>query len=108
MKEARKAPRIRLGCRIFFSGENYHEGEGVIIDLSKSGCAAESETAVAVGMMLDLTIFLPDYDWQLHLNRSVVRWVHGQTFGLEFQNVRPVYRERLRRLVEKCKAPQKA
>jgi c-di-GMP-binding flagellar brake protein YcgR len=108
MKEVRKAPRVRLGCRLFFSSENYHEGEGVMIDLSKSGCAAESETAVAVGMILDLTIFLPDYDWQLHLNRSVVRWVQGQTFGLEFQNVRPVYRERLRRLVEKFKASQKA
>lgn len=79
-----------------------------MIDLSKSGCAAESETEVAVGMILDLTIFLPDYDWQLRLDRSVVRWVQGQTFGLEFQNVRPVYRERLRRLVEKFKASQKA
>lgn len=101
MKEARKAPRIRLGCRLFFSSENYHEGEGVIIDLSKSGCAAESETAVDIGMILELTIFLPDYDWQLHLDRSVVRWIHGQTFGLEFQDLRPVHRERLRRLVEK-------
>jgi c-di-GMP-binding flagellar brake protein YcgR len=101
MKEARKAPRVRLGCRLFFSGENDHEGEGVIIDLSKSGCAAESETAVDIGMILELTIFLPDYDWQLRMDRSVVRWVHGQTFGLEFQDLRPVHRERLRRLVEK-------
>lgn len=79
-----------------------------MIDLSKSGCAAESETAVAVGMILDLTIFLPDYDWQLRLDRTVVRWVHGQTFGLEFQHVRPVYRERLRRLVEKFKPARNA
>lgn len=103
MNEARKAPRIRLGCRLFFSGQNYHEGEGAIIDLSKSGCAAESETAVDIGMILELTIFLPDYDWQLHLDRSIVRWVHGQTFGLEFQDLRPVQRERIRRLVEKFK-----
>ena len=54
-------------------------------------------------MILELTIFLPDYDWQLRLDRSVVRWVRGQTFGLEFQDLRPVQRERLRRLVEKLK-----
>lgn len=103
MKEARKAPRIRLGCRIFFTGDNFLEGEGTIVDLSKTGCAAESETTVEVGALLELTIFLPDFDWQLRVDRSVVRWVHGQTFGLEFQSLRPVHRERLRRLVDKFK-----
>lgn len=105
MKEARTAPRIRLGCRLFFSNEDHYEGEAKIIDLSKSGCAAESDTAVEVGMTFELSIFLPDYDWQLHIDHAIVRWVHGQTFGLEFQHLRPVQRERLRRLVEKFKAP---
>ncbi len=105
MKETRNARRIRLGCRLFFSNAGYHEGEATIIDLSKSGCAAESETQVEVGMILELSIFLPDYDWQLHVARSVVRWVHGQTFGVEFQSLRPIHRERLRRLVEKFRAP---
>jgi hypothetical protein len=105
MKETRKAPRIRLGCRLFFSNEENLEGEATIIDLSKSGCAAESETPVEVGMTFELSIFLPDYEWRLHVDRSIVRWVHGQTFGLEFQNLRPVHRERLRRLVGKFGAP---
>lgn len=104
MKNARNAPRIRLGCRLFFSSENDHEGEAKIIDLSKSGCAAESETTVEVGMILELSLFLPDYEWRLHIERSIVRWVHGQTFGLEFENIRPVHRERLRRLVATFKA----
>jgi c-di-GMP-binding flagellar brake protein YcgR len=105
MKETRNAPRIRLGCRLFFSNEESHEGEATVIDLSKSGCAAESETLVEVGMTLELSVFLPDYDWRLHIEKSVVRWVHGQTFGLEFQSLRPVHRERLRRLVEKFRTP---
>jgi c-di-GMP-binding flagellar brake protein YcgR len=108
MRETRKAPRIRLECRLFFSDANFREGEATLVDLSKSGCAAESETAVEVGSTLTLSIFLPDYDWQLRIDRSVVRWVQGQTFGLEFENIRPVHRERLRRLVEKFKASQKA
>ena len=103
MKEGRKANRIRLGSRLFFSNESYHEGEATIIDLSKSGCAAESETPVEAGMILKLSIFLPDYDWQLHVDHAVVRWIHGRTFGLEFQDLRPVQRERLRRLVEKVR-----
>jgi c-di-GMP-binding flagellar brake protein YcgR len=108
MRETRKAPRIRLKCRLFFSDADFREGEATLVDLSKSGCAAESETAVEVGITLTLSIFLPDYDWQLRIDRSVVRWVQGQTFGLEFENIRPVHRERLRRLVEKFKASQKA
>lgn len=108
MRETRKAPRIRLECRLFFSDANFREGEATLVDLSKSGCAAESETAVEVGSTLTLSIFLPDYDWQLRIDRSVVRWMQGQTFGLEFENIRPVHRERLRRLVEKFKASQKA
>jgi len=108
MRETRKAPRIRLECRLFFSDANFREGEATLVDLSKSGCAAESETTVEVGSTLTLSIFLPDYDWQLRIDRSVVRWVQGQTFGLEFENIRPVHRERLRRLVEKFKASQKA
>lgn len=107
MKNARKAPRIRLACRLFFSGGDFQEGEATVIDLSKSGCAAESETPVEVGMMLDLSLFLPDFEWRLHIEHAIVRWVDGHTFGLEFENMRPVHRERLRRLVEKFKASQR-
>lgn len=108
MRDTRKAPRIRLECRLFFSDADFREGEATLVDLSKSGCAAESETAVEVGITLTLSIFLPDYDWQLRIDRSVVRWVQGQTFGLEFENIRPVHRERLRCLVEKLKPARKA
>lgn len=104
MKEARKAPRVRLGSRLFFTNDAFHEGEARLLDLSKTGCSADSETAVCVGMMLQLSLFLPDYDWQLHIDRSVVRWVRGHIFGLEFLDMRPVQRERLRRLVEKFHA----
>ena len=96
-----KRPSNSIGLSAVFSSEDHHEGEANIVDLSKSGCSAESETAVEVGMILELSIFLSDYDWRLHIDRSVVRWVHGQTFGLEFQSLRPVHRERRRLLVEK-------
>ncbi len=104
MKEERNAPRIRLGCRLFFSNEDHVDGEATIIDVSKSGCAAESETTLEAGMILKLSIFLPDYGWQLEIDRALVRWVRGQIFGMEFQTLRPVQRERLRRLVAKFRS----
>jgi c-di-GMP-binding flagellar brake protein YcgR len=104
IKETRKAPRIRLACRLFFCTDDHLEGEATVIDLSKTGCAAESETIVEAGMILDLSIFLPDYEWRLHIDHAIVRWVRGQMFGVEFQNLRPVQRERLRCLVEKFRA----
>jgi hypothetical protein len=45
------------------------EGEATVIDLSKTGCAAESENLVEPSMMLELSIFLPSYDWRLHIDR---------------------------------------
>ena len=107
IQETRNAPRIRLACRLFFSTDDHLEGEATVIDLSKAGCAVESETTVEVGMTLDLSIFLPDYEWQLHIDQAIVRWVRGPIFGVEFQNVRPVQRERLRRLVEKFRSQYK-
>ena len=103
-KETRNAPRIRLSCRLFFSTDDHLEGEATVIDLSKTGCAAESETIVETGMTLDLSIFLPDYEWRLRIDHAIVRWARGQIFGVEFQKLRPVQRERLRRLVEKFRS----
>jgi hypothetical protein len=34
----------------------------------------------------------------------LVRWIDGQTFGLEFVSIRPVQRERLRGLIMKTKS----
>jgi hypothetical protein len=53
------------------------------------------------GMALKLSLFLPDYNWPLRVDRAIVRWVAGQDFGLEFTTIRMAQRERLRALVIK-------
>ncbi len=59
---------------LFFPAHDHAvEGEATVIDLSKTGRAAESETLVEAGMSLELSIFLPDYDWQLHIDRGILR-----------------------------------
>jgi len=103
-RELRTAPRTPFNRRLFFSNSGRLEGEATLLDLSKTGCAAESETTVQTDMSLELWIFLPDYGWRMHIDHAVVRWVRGHVFGLEFLHLRPVQRERLRRLVEKFRA----
>ena len=100
-RELRTSPRIPWDCRLFFSSNDLVEADATLLDLSNAGCAAESETTVRTDMNLDLWIFSPNSNWRMHIDHAVVRWVRGQVFGVEFLNLRPVQRKRLRQLVEK-------
>lgn len=102
--EDRRGRRIRLSCRLFFFGEEDFEGEATILDVSTTGCRATSLIEVHVGMVLKLSLFLSDYKWPLRVEQSVVRWVDGERFGLEFIAIQPAQRERLRALIMKSKS----
>ena len=97
----RRGRRLRVNRRLFFFGEDELEGEATILDLSTGGCQATSVTEVKVGATLKLSLFLQDQPWPLRIDESVVRWVRGESFGLEFTGIRPAQRERLRALVMK-------
>jgi hypothetical protein len=99
----RRGRRLSLKRRLFFFGEDEFEGEASLLDLSTHGCRATSLTEVRAGMSLKLSLFLDDQQWPLRIEESVVRWVEGQTFGLEFVGIRPAQRERLRALIMKSK-----
>jgi PilZ domain-containing protein len=90
---------MALNRRLFFFGADEFEGEATILDISTNGCRASSLTEVKVGMSLKLSLFLQDQQWPLRIDEALVRWVDGQTFGLEFVSIRPVQRERLRGLI---------
>lgn len=91
----RIATRHKLDCRTFFTGGGV-EGEGRVLDLSKTGCKIVCETAPTVGASLRVELFLPDYPRPLKVERSVVRWVKGDAFGVEFVEMQASQRERLR------------
>ena len=100
-RELRTSPRIPFDCRLFFSNNDLAEADATLLDLSTTGCAAESDTTIRTDVSLDLWIFSPNYNWRMHITQAVVRWVRGNAFGVEFLNLRPVQRKRLRQLVEK-------
>ena len=94
-QKPRIATRHELNCRTFFSGGGL-EGEGVVVDLSRSGCKVQCESLPETGAELEINLFLPDYPRPLKVERSVVRWVKGERFGVEFLDIQASQRERLR------------
>ncbi|MGQ0694357.1 MAG: PilZ domain-containing protein [Nitrospiraceae bacterium] len=98
----RKAPRFLTQVRIFFTaGEK--EGEGVVLDISKGGCRVRCESDLSVGTEIDAQIYFPDYDWPLKVQRAIVRWINVDVFGIEFLDLLPAQRERLRVLLAEKK-----
>ena len=99
----RRGRRLRLSCRLFFFGEDDFEGEATILDLSTGGCQATSLTEVQVGTTLRLSLFLHDQQWPVRIDGAMMRWVNGNSFGLEFTEIRSAQRERVRAIIMKAK-----
>lgn len=99
----RRGRRLTITCRIFVFGDDDFEAEATLLDVSTNGCQATSSVELKVGMILKLSLFLPDYQWPLRVDQALVRWVEGQQFGLEFTSIRLAQRERLRALIMKTK-----
>jgi hypothetical protein len=87
--------RHKLNCRVFFSGGGL-EGEGLLNDLSKTGCKIQCQTVPEMGATVKVDLFLLDYPRPLKVERAIVRWVKADTFGVEFVDIQASQRERLR------------
>ena len=99
----RRGRRLTMTRRLLFFGEGEFEGEATVLDISTNGCKATSLTEVKVGQSLKLSLFLQDQQWPLRIDHALVRWVDGQSFGMEFTGIRPAQRERLRSILMKVK-----
>lgn len=100
--QERKTTRLKAKLRIFFSGGGV-EGEGTVLDLSKTGCRVDCESGIAKDTDVEAWIYSPDYDWPLKIDRAVVRWVSPKVFGLEFLEILPAQKERLRLVLNEKK-----
>jgi len=100
----RRGRRVAISCRVFFFGTDDFECEALLLDLSTNGCKVSSSIELPPGMMLKLSVFLPDPGWPLRVDQALVRWRDGQEVGIEFINIRDAQRGRLRTLLLKGKA----
>jgi len=74
-----------------------------VLDLSKSGCRVDCESEIVKDTDVAAWIYSPDYDWPLKIERAVVRWVLPKVFGLEFLEILPAQKERLRLVLNEKK-----
>lgn len=54
-------------------------------------------------MTLKLSLFLTDHQWPLRIDQATVLWADDR-YGLEFKQIRPAQRERLRALFMKAES----
>jgi hypothetical protein len=80
-QKPRIATRYKLNCRAFFLSGGL-EGEGLVNDLSKTGCQIQCQTLPMVDASVKVDLFLPDYPRPLRIERGVVRWIKGDRFGV--------------------------
>lgn len=94
----RKNQRVDVNFGGTFAGEVF-AGQGTITNLSVGGCSIESKITLPAQSVVGLKIELPDSQWPLEIERAVVRWVRGNTFGLEFETLSKPDTTRLQHLL---------
>jgi hypothetical protein len=79
--------------------------EGILFDLSATGCRMQSNAALTSGSYLALHIVAPETESPLAVEVSIVRWTKDNQFGIEFLRYAHGVRERVTDLIEGCGAP---
>lgn len=101
-RKIRKAQRVNLRCSLGFSSEEI-QGEAQVTNISPAGCRAESEINVAEGLEFHVRLHLPGQAVPVKVERAVVRWASGNTFGMSFTLFLPSERARLRQHLQNLK-----
>ena len=87
-QERRVQPRFTTQFRSTLSGQE-EEGQGRTLDISSGGCKIESDMKVVKGTTFECRLHIPGFDWPLRIDGATVRWVAGNTFGIEFTRISP-------------------
>ena len=96
-------PRCRLRVPVGYTASIQSDtgaGEGVLLDLSPTGCRMRSDIALNAGAYLALQIAVAQEPTPLAVEVSVVRWCKDGHFGVEFLRYSQGDRERVTDLVE--------
>ena len=95
--------RLPVAYPVIFGGAPF-VGEGVVSDLSMSGCSVTCERTVLSGSYIKLSVLLPDPTSSIFIELGKVRWVRENAFGVEFIRVPTLTRHRLDRVVSQAPA----
>ncbi len=101
-----RLPRLQTCRSVTFSGD-YIFGEGIVTNISESGCKVHSlNQPIPVGTSLALHVSLHRPQSPLQVANAVVRWSKGREFGLELLLVQPAEQDRLRDFMSAATRPK--
>ena len=103
--ERREDVRYEVDLPLAFSGSEI-AGGGMVISLSKEGCAVRSEEAILAHTFLALRLQLPEPNAPLKVEVAEVRWTNMSCFGVEFVHLHAAELERLHRFIDWLKSTQ--
>jgi hypothetical protein len=77
-------------------------GEGLLTNLSFSGCSVLCERTAFVGTEIRVGVLLPDQTRALAIEGSMIKWAEGRRFGVEFGRMSLAARQRLNRTLRQA------
>jgi c-di-GMP-binding flagellar brake protein YcgR len=102
--DRRYAERVPIGYRITYSGEEgarIVRGEGILKDLSKTGCKILGATTSSLGSRLTLLLDLEDGQAPMRLTDVLVSWIDRDSFSVRFPKLSAEERKRLQEVIWK-------
>lgn len=96
----RKYGRIAVEFPASFSGASFR-AQGVIVDISLSGCRVHSALAMKKNERLGVLIDVPGYDHPLYISQAAIRWASAEEFGIEFLEMELTDRQKLHEVVSR-------
>ena len=102
--DRRYAERVPIGYRIKYSGEEGARivtGEGILKDLSKTGCKILGATTSSLGSRLTLLLDLEDGQAPMRLTDVLLSWIDRDSFSVRFPKLSAEERKRLQEVIWK-------
>lgn len=102
--DRRYAERVPIGHRISYSGTEGARivtGEGVLKDLSKTGCKVLGATTSSLGSTITLYLYLEDGQAPLVLTDVTISWIESASFSVKFPKLSAEERKRVQEVIWK-------
>lgn len=99
--ERRQYRRVPAQVKSLLQG-NSHEVEGETVDLSLGGAKIESRLVVQPGKQITVKLIIPGVEEPIYIEQAQVQWVHDQTFGVRFLEIRQQELDELEQLIDEC------
>jgi c-di-GMP-binding flagellar brake protein YcgR len=97
--ERRRHRRVHAQLKSWLCA-NSHEVEGETIDLSLGGAKFASALPVEFGKQVTVKLFIPGVDTPIYIEQAQVQWIHDQTFGVRFLEIRQQQLDELEQLID--------